>query len=126
MNNLPLSTAIPNNLPPQVTSFVGRGRELAEVRRQLVHRTNPTRLLTLTGPGGTGKTRLCLQVAVELIENFPDGVWLVELAPIEDPGLLLTAVASVLGLREEPGQPLLNTLTDYLGDKQMLILLDNC
>ena len=114
--------AIPNNLPIQVTSFVGRERELAELQRLLT----TTRLLTLTGSGGTGKTRLSLQVAAEVLDNFKDGVWFVELAPLADPALVPQTVATVLGVREEPGRPLLATLIDWLRPKQLLLILDNC
>ena len=114
--------ATPNNLPQQVTSFIGRGKELAELRRLLAG----TRLLTLTGSGGCGKTRLCLQVAADSLERFPDGVWLVELAPLSDPGLVPQTVATVLSLKEEPGKSISQTLTDYLKDNRLLLLLDNC
>jgi predicted ATPase/class 3 adenylate cyclase len=114
--------ATPNNLPQQATSFIGREKELAELQRLLAG----TRLLTLTGSGGCGKTRLCLQVAADSLEQFPDGVWLVELAPLSDPGLVPQTVAMVLGLKEEPGKPIRQTLTDYLKDKRLLLLLDNC
>ena len=114
--------ATPNNLPQQATSFIGREKELAELQRLLAK----TRLLTLTGSGGCGKTRLCLQVAADSLERFPDGAWLVELAPLSDPGLVPQTVATVLGLKEEPGKPISQTLTDYLKDKRLLLLLDNC
>src|SRR6266496_2777938 len=114
--------ATPNNLPQQVTSFIGREKELAELRRLLAG----TRLLTLTGSGGCGKTRLCLQVAADSLERFPDGAWLVELAPLSDPGLVPQTVATVLSLKEEPGKAIRLTLTDYLKDKRLLLLLDNC
>ncbi len=114
--------ATPNNLPQQVTSFIGREKELAELKRLLAR----TRLLTLTGSGGCGKTRLCLQVAADSLERFPDGVWLVELAPLSDPGLVPQTVATVLGLKEEPGKPIVQTLTEHLKDKRLLLLLDNC
>jgi predicted ATPase/class 3 adenylate cyclase len=114
--------ATPNNLPQQVTSFIGREKVLAELRRLLAG----TRLLTLTGSGGCGKTRLCLQVAADSLERFPDGVWLVELAPLSDPGLVQQTVATVLSLKEELGRPIRQTLTDYLKDKRLLLLLDNC
>ena len=114
--------AIPNNLPQQVTSFIGREQALVDLKRLL-----PTaRLLTLTGSGGCGKTRLSLQVAADLLERFPDGVWLVELAPLSDSDLVPPTVASVLGLKEEPGKPIIQTLTEYLKDKRLLLLLDNC
>jgi predicted ATPase len=114
--------AVPSNLPIQVTSFIGRERELSELQSLLP----TTRLLTLTGSGGTGKTRLSLQVAAEVLDGFPDGVWLVELAPLSDAALLPLAIASVLGLREEPGRPLLMTLLDWLRPKELLLILDNC
>jgi len=120
----PLKTleSFPNNLPLQLTSFVGREKEIAEVKRLL----GAARLLTLIGPGGTGKTRLSLQVAADLLDRFPDGVWLVELAAASDPALVPQAVASVLSVREEPGTPLIKTLTDYLRAKSLLLILDNC
>jgi predicted ATPase/DNA-binding CsgD family transcriptional regulator len=84
------------------------------------------RLLTLTGSGGSGKTRLALAVAAEMVEDYEDGIWLVELAPLSDPELVVQAVASVLGVREQPGRPLVGTLAEALRDKKMLLLLDNC
>lgn len=113
---------LPNNLPRQLTSFIGREREMAEVK-QLLHTTS---LLTLTGAGGCGKTRLALQVAADLLEEYPDGVWLVELATLADPTLVPQTVASALGVREEPGRPLFATLSDYLSPKHLLLVLDNC
>ncbi len=120
----PLRTldSLPNNLPQQLTSFIGREREMADVRRLLF----TTRLLTLTGSGGCGKTRLALQVAAELAESFKDGVWLVELAPLSDPALVPQTVASALHVREQPGRPLLATVSDYLAHKDLLLVLDNC
>jgi predicted ATPase/class 3 adenylate cyclase len=114
--------AFSHNLPVQLTSFVGREREMAEVKRLL----STTRLLTLTGAGGTGKTRLLLQVAAELLEEYEDGVWLVELATLSDPALVPQAAAAVLGLKEEPGKPLPQSLVEYLKPRQLLLLLDNC
>ncbi len=118
-----------SNLPLMLTSFVGRERELTEVKQRLVY-TGPgrarARLLTLTGPGGVGKTRLALQAAADLIDDFPNGVWLVELAPLTDPGLVPDAVASVLGIREQANHPLLDLLADHVRDKQLLLILDNC
>ena len=114
--------AFPNNLPVQLTSFIGRERELAEVKQLLEHH----RLVTFTGAGGTGKSRLSLQVAADLMDAYPDGVWLVELAPLTDPRLVPGAVADVLGLREEAGRPLLGTLADVLRTKALLLILDNC
>ena len=112
----------PNNLPMQLTSFIGREQELAQVKGLLAK----TRLLTLTGWGGTGKTRLALQAAADLLEGFRDGVWLVELAPLSDPNLVDQAVASTVQVREEPGRPILDTLADHLRDKDLLLVLDNC
>ena len=112
----------PTNLPSELSSFVGRGKELAEVTRLLAH----TRLLTLTGSGGCGKTRLALAAAGELVEEFEDGVWLVELASLADPSLVPQAVASVLGVREQPGHSLTETLSDHLGARKLLFVLDNC
>jgi predicted ATPase/class 3 adenylate cyclase len=120
----PLRTldSFPNNLPAQVTSFVGREREMARIKELL----GSTRCLTLTGSGGTGKTRLALQAAADLLQDLPDGAWLVELAPISDPALVPVAVAQALRLRESPPRPLLEVLLDYLRQKQLLLLLDNC
>jgi predicted ATPase/class 3 adenylate cyclase len=114
--------AIPNNLPTQLTSFIGREHEIAEVKELL----SQARLLTVTGPGGAGKTRLALQVAAEVLESFKDGVWLVELAPVSEPDLVAHTVASAVNVREQPGRPMLTTLCDSLQDKQLLIVLDNC
>ncbi len=112
----------PNNLPVQLTSFIGRRRELAEAEERLAS----ARLLTLIGSGGTGKTRLCLQIGADLLPNFADGVWLVELAPLGDPALVPSTVASVLGLRAQLGMSLNELLVDFLRDKELLLILDNC
>jgi predicted ATPase/class 3 adenylate cyclase len=114
--------AFRHNLPNQLTSFVGRDRELAEVKALL----NDHHLVTLTAAGGAGKTRLALQVAADLVEGFPDGVWLVDLAPLAEGGLVPRAVAAPLDVRAEPGRPLAQTLIDHLRDKDLLIVLDNC
>jgi predicted ATPase/DNA-binding CsgD family transcriptional regulator len=111
-----------HNLPVQLTSFVGREGALAEVGRLLA----TTRLLTLTGAPGVGKTRLALQLACEALETYADGVWVVELAPLADPALVPQAVAAVLGVQEQPGQPMLATLAAALRAQQMLLVLDNC
>jgi predicted ATPase/class 3 adenylate cyclase len=111
-----------HNLPVELTSFVGREREIAEVESLLVG----TRLLTLTGVGGAGKTRLSQHVAAGLVESFQDGVWLVALAPLSDEALVPQAVAAAFGLREDPPRSLVETLADYLAAKTLLILLDNC
>lgn len=112
----------PNNLPQQLTSFVGRRREMAEVRRLL----SSTRLLTLTGAGGCGKTRLALQVASKLLKEYRDGVWFVDLASLSDPSLVPQAVASALSVREQQGRTLSETLADYLKPRKLLLILDNC
>jgi predicted ATPase/DNA-binding CsgD family transcriptional regulator len=113
---------IPNNLPLQLSSFIGREREIAKVKHLLA----TSRLVTLTGAGGCGKTRLALQVATDLLTTFADGVWLVEYASLADPVLVPPQVAVSLAVREQAGQPLLTTLTSYLRDKQALLILDNC
>lgn len=111
-----------HNLPIQMTSFVGREREIASVRELL----GETRLLTVTGAAGCGKTRLVLQVAAEVVEGWPHGVWLVDLASLADPVLVPQTIASILGVREEPGRKLLDTLADFLRPKSLLLVLDNC
>ncbi len=120
----PSRSAVParHNLPIQLTSFIGREKEMADIKRLLPDR----HLLTLTGSGGTGKTRLALQVAVDLLEAFSDGVWLVELASLTDPDLVPQTVAAVLGVREEPSYPVTKALVDYLRSKSLLLILDNC
>jgi len=113
----------PNNLPVQFTPFIGREQELTAVG-QLLHRED-VRLATLTGPGGTGKTRLGLQVAAELTDSFADGAFFVNLAPISDPELVVPTIAETLGMREGASQSLLERLREDLRQKQMLLLLDN-
>ena len=114
--------ATPNNLPQQMTSFVGRERELADVRTLL----RKSRLLTLLGVGGLGKTRLSLQVAADVLDDYPDGVWFVELAPLTDGERVPQVVASVLGVKEEAGHPVQEALVKYVKDVQLLLVLDNC
>nr|MBA2641800.1 hypothetical protein [Actinomycetota bacterium] len=119
----PLKSLYQTNLPVPATSFLGRERELSEVVELLAR--PELRLLTLTGPGGTGKTRLALQAAAEVSDHFPDGVFWVPLAPLRDPSLVPTSVAQVLEVREQPGAPLSETLMAALTDKRVLLLLDN-
>lgn len=120
----PLKTlnAIPNNLPSQLTSFIGRGKEIAAVKQELTQH----RLVTLVGPGGTGKSRLSLQVAADVLDMYPDGVWFVELASLSDPELVPQTILSTLSLSEQKGKTALQTLEDHLRDKKLLFLLDNC
>src|SRR5262249_20610301 len=113
----------PNNLPAQPTPLIGREQEVATACETL--QRQEVRLLTLTGPGGIGKTRLGLQVAGELIEVCQDGVFLVDLAPVTDPGLVAPTIAQSLGVREAGGWPLLESLKQHLREKQLLLLLDN-
>jgi DNA-binding SARP family transcriptional activator len=111
-----------HNLPASRSSFVGREAELRDVKRDLAM----TRLLTLTGAGGCGKTRLALEVARELVEAYSDGVWLVELAPLSEGVLVAQAVAAALGVQEQPDRSLTDTLADFLRAKRTLLVLDNC
>jgi predicted ATPase/DNA-binding SARP family transcriptional activator/Tfp pilus assembly protein PilF len=112
----------PTNLSEPLTSFIGREKEVGEAMILL----EKSRLLTLTGTGGVGKTRLALQVAREALEEYADGVWLVELASLADPTLVTQTVAMAVGVREAVGMPLLQTLTEYLKPKRLLLVLDNC
>ena len=114
--------ALPNNLPRQLTSFVGREREMDEVRELFGRST----LVTLTGAGGTGKTRLAVQIAADALEEFPDGVWIVDLAPLREEGLVAQAIAAAVGVREGANLTVLKALIEGLRDKRTLILLDNC
>ena len=114
--------ALPNNLPAQLATFIGRARELTEVR-DLV---KSCRLVTLTGAGGCGKTRLSLQVAAELLDGAGDGVWLVELAAVSDDSAVAGAISEALGIACQPGRPIMDTLLDALAPQNMLIVLDNC
>ncbi|MBL8006231.1 MAG: tetratricopeptide repeat protein [Ignavibacteria bacterium] len=114
--------ARPNNLPVQLTSFIGREDEMKQVKNIL----KQNHLTTLTGSGGSGKTRLAFQVAADMIDEFENGVWYTELASLSDSMLLPQTIANVLGLKEEPKRTMEETLSDYLRDKEMLLILDNC
>jgi predicted ATPase/class 3 adenylate cyclase len=114
--------ALAHNLPVQRTSFVGRDWEMGEIKRLLADTT----LVTLTGAGGCGKSRLAVHVAADLLDTNPDGVWLAELAPLADPDALAAQLAAVFVLKEGPGMTLTDTLAAYLADKHTLIVLDNC
>ncbi|MDQ7829652.1 MAG: tetratricopeptide repeat protein [Armatimonadota bacterium] len=120
----PLRTldTLPNNLPRPLTTFVGRERELGEIAALLQR----TRLVTLTGPGGGGKTRLALQVASDLLRRFPDGVWWVELAALRDESLIPQRIAAAVGVHEEVHRPLALTLADALAARRLLLVVDNC
>ncbi len=115
-------TPPPNNLPQSVTSFVGRRHEVGEVLEIL----GGSRAVTLCGPGGIGKTRLSQRVASEALQRFPDGVWFVELASLTDPSLVPQAVAAVIGAREAPGSQISSTLVEVIGDRHVMLVLDNC
>jgi predicted ATPase/DNA-binding CsgD family transcriptional regulator/Tfp pilus assembly protein PilF len=120
-----MTSAVPiasGNLPAEPNSFVGRERDLTELALML----GEVRALTLCGPGGIGKTRLALRLACELVPDYPDGAWLVELADTADPGLVTRRVAATLGVREEPDLPLAETLTEALRARQLLLILDTC
>src|SRR5205823_4372168 len=112
----------PYRLPAPVTSFIGREKEIAEVKELLSSR----RLVTLIGTGGCGKTRLALQVADKLRNAFPEGCWFVELASLSSADLVMHAIASTLDVREQTDRPLIEVLLEYLEEKSLLIVLDNC
>jgi predicted ATPase/class 3 adenylate cyclase len=113
----------PNNLPPQPTELIGREEELAAVKKLL--RSEEVALVTLTGPGGTGKTRLALQAAAQLLSEFPGGAWFVNLAPVTDPAQVPSAIAQVLGVKETGSQSLVAALKEYLSQVRLLLVLDN-
>jgi predicted ATPase/DNA-binding SARP family transcriptional activator len=118
--------APPTNLPILLTSFVGRAEQVAELRRLLGDLGSGPRLVTLTGPGGCGKTRLALEVGGASLATHPDGVWLVDLAPLSDPELVPRTVATVLAIRESPDQPVVAALVEALRARSLLLILDNC
>ena len=111
-----------HNLPIQLTSFIGREREIREIEQAIAAH----RLVTLTGAGGSGKTRLCLQIAAELLDQFPDGVWFIELAPLANPELITQTVLSAFGIGDQPGLTSQQVLLDRLRGKRLLLVLDNC
>ena len=111
-----------HNLPAQITSFIGREEEVVQITRRLARH----RLVTLTGSGGVGKTRLSLRVAEEAREDYSDGVWLVELAALSDPSLVLPQVAAALGLHVKTGRRVFDDLIVYLRDREVLLVVDNC
>jgi predicted ATPase/class 3 adenylate cyclase len=111
-----------HNLPLQVTSFVGREREIADVKKGL----HNSRLLTITGAGGVGKTRLVVQVAFDAVSEYPDGVWMAELSPVGDPDRVPHTIAQALGVREESGKSLTDSIVKHLKAKRLLLVLDNC
>ena len=113
---------IPSNLPTQLSSFIGRDKETVEIKSML----DSARLVTLTGSGGTGKTRLSIEVGTRELTSFPNGVWLLELAPLTDPEQIIPALTQVFGMQENPYVSLETMLRDYLRDKKLLLLLDNC
>src|SRR5437660_199011 len=117
-----LSRATRHNLPAPVTSFIGREQEIAEVSTRLTG----ARLLTLTGVGGCGKTRLALQVGRTVLGRYPDGVWLVELGPLADPALVPHSLAAVVGVGETAGQSTIAALVARLRARRLLLILDNC
>jgi predicted ATPase/class 3 adenylate cyclase len=114
--------ALPNNLPAQLSTFIGRARELSEVRALV----ESSRVVTLTGAGGCGKTRLSLQVAAELLDGTGEGVWLVELAGLSDPDAVPSVISGTLGIAPQAGRAALEALVDALAPQDMLIVLDNC
>ena len=112
----------PNNLPVHLTHFIGREQDIFEVKKILIDH----RLVTLTGPGGCGKTRLALQIATDLLPIHEHGIWLVEFASLSDPALITQAIAAAIGVREHPGGDLPQAVIDHLPSRHILLVLDNC
>jgi hypothetical protein len=119
LNSIPTAT---NNLPTQLTSFIGREKEITEIEALL----DSSRLVTITGSGGTGKTRLSIEVGERVLLKYNSGVWMVQLASLSDPAQIIPALAQVFGLQESPFSPLSALITDYLRAKTLLLILDNC
>jgi predicted ATPase/class 3 adenylate cyclase len=119
LNSIPTAT---HNLPLQLTSFIGREKEIAEIKALLAS----SRLVTLTGSGGTGKTRLSIEVGTQELAQFTNGVWMIELAPLSDPAQIIPALAQAFGLQETPFSTIETLVTDHLRDKKLLLILDNC
>jgi predicted ATPase/class 3 adenylate cyclase/DNA-binding CsgD family transcriptional regulator len=116
------STVVSHNLPVQLTNFVGRGAQMTDLEKLLVD----NRLVTLTGAGGAGKTRLAVEIAARIAAEFGDGVWYVDLAPVTHPGVVPVTVARALGLPDQPGRSTMDTLLRFVRDRQLLLVLDNC
>jgi class 3 adenylate cyclase len=116
------STVVSHNFPVQLTNFVGRGAQMTELEKLLVD----NRLVTLTGAGGAGKTRLAVEIAARIAAEFGDGVWCVDLAPVTHPGIVPVAVARAFGLPDQPGRSTMDTLLRFVRDRQLLVVLDNC
>jgi len=111
-----------HNLPSQLTSFIGRKKEIAEIKKAI----SKHRLVTLTGSGGIGKSRLALQVGTDLLDSFPDGIWLVELAPLSDPSLISQTILATLGQVKQRGMSIFQSIQEFLEEKKVLLILDNC
>jgi predicted ATPase/transcriptional regulator with XRE-family HTH domain len=118
----PLNHPVRHNLPNQTTSFIGREEDVAHVQQRL----GESRLLTITGAGGCGKTRLALEIGGQIVDQYRDGVWLVDLAPLSDPSLIWRVMATMLGVREDPARAVADAVVDYLRGRSSLIILDNC